>query len=105
MISRLNETAVLDATVASLNLELQSEIEVIKFSSFPNNEGVASGRIALGGLANDCSILCGPKLRVAVPTIKGLAVKDHLALIGKNKRGDGRKKNYREKKLGSFHGL
>ena len=76
MIAGLDETTVLNPTVASLDLEIKMKIEILHFQILANDEGVSLGGLFLGCLANDSPILDAPKFGITVPTLQRLAVKE-----------------------------
>ena len=73
--------AVLDSRVAADDLVLQFQLEVTCLTTLPDDERVALGRVALGRLPGDRPILDRPELRVAIPVLQRLAVKDRLEAI------------------------
>ena len=76
VLARLDETAVLNPTVASLDLEIETKIEILHFQILANDKGVSLGGVLLGCLANDSAIFDAPKFGITVPTLQRLAVKE-----------------------------
>ncbi len=91
MLSRFDETTVLDAAVVVLYLEIEGEVEILQFAPFPYNEGVSLGRSFLGRLSDDGTIFHPPELGIAVPTIESLAVEEiftYIGLLGSGRQGN-----------------
>jgi hypothetical protein len=76
MLAGLDETAVLNPTVTSLDLEIEMKIEILQFQILADDKGVSLGGVLLGCLANDSSILDAPKFGITVPTLQRFAVKE-----------------------------
>ncbi len=82
MLAGLYETTVLNTGVATLDLEIESEVEILQDSTLPYNEGISTSRGFLGGLADDGSVFHFPKLGITIPILEGLAVEEAFSLFG-----------------------
>ena len=76
---RVLPTAELDAGVGEAGVghaELERKLEIGRPAAAPNEERVPLGGVLLGRLAGDRAVLDAPEPRIAVPTLKALAVED-----------------------------
>lgn len=76
MLTRFDETAVLDTRVPTLYLEIEGKVEIFHLHTLADYKGIPLGWSSLGRLAHYCPGLHAPKLWISVPTFQRFPVKE-----------------------------
>ena len=105
-----SRTALLNPRVIPGKLDLTSEFEVGDLATLPDKKSVSLGRVRLGGLTHNGSLLYSPESVRSFPSFKGFSVKQRLerGTLGRwGSRGNSRqndRKGEQENEETSGHG-